>query len=52
MVLRLFNRERIVIMTNGVSTIGYHIRKINLDPYFKLLTNIKSKWIIELNEST
>lgn len=37
--------------TNGVDTIGYHFLKINLDPYFKLHANLKSKWVIELNVS-
>lgn len=50
-ILRQFNRERIVITTNGVVTIGYHFLKINLDSYFKLHENIKSKWVIDLNVS-
>lgn len=49
--LRHFNREKIVITTNGVGTIGCHIQKMNLDPYFKLHININLKWIVELNVS-
>lgn len=48
-VAKQFSVKRIVFLTNGAETVGYHMQRIKLNHCLPPYTKIKSRWIIDLN---